>query len=60
MIRTAFGGSSIAQSLILEDPSPIMPIDYQPPAPVPALTVKQKKKRKVNRKAARKARKKNR
>ena len=58
MMRTAFGGSSVAQSLILEDPPHLMPSDYKPAAP--ALTVKQKKKRKVNRKAARKARKKNR
>ena len=58
MMRTAFGGSSIAQSLILEDPPYFTSSDYKPPAP--ALTVKQKKKRKVNRKAARKARKKNR
>ena len=61
MMRTAFGGSSIAQSLLPEDPPDIVPYDWghPAPAPAPALTAKQKKKRKVNRKAARKARKKN-
>ena len=33
MMRTVFGGSSIAQSLILEDPPHLMPSDYQPLAP---------------------------
>ena len=58
MMRTAFGGSSVAQSLVLEDPPPAMAPGGKPPNP--SFTAKQKTKRKVNRKAARKARKKNR
>ncbi len=58
MMRTAFAGSSIAQSLVLEDPPHMMPPGWKPPDPT--VTAKQKIKRKANRKAARKARKKNR
>lgn len=54
MMRTAFSGSSVAQSLVLEDPPYMMPPGLNNPNPT--VTAKQKKKRK----AARKARKKNR
>ena len=58
MMRTAFGGYSVAQSLVLEDPPYMMPPGWK--LPNQTATVKQKIKRKANRKAARKARKKNR
>lgn len=58
MMRTVFAGSSVADSLVLEDPPYTMPLGRK--LPVPALTAKQKIKRKANRKATRKARKKNR
>jgi len=58
MMRTAFGGSGVAQSLVLDDPPQMMPVGWK--SQDPAAKAKQKIKRKANRKAARKARKKNR